>query len=1120
MERQAERRQATVIFAEVVGFDRLSESLEAEELTELMNGCFEVMGEVIDSFGGRIDKFIGETVMVVFGAPVAIEDAPARALNTAIALRRAVGEFQRQRELSVPLELRAGVNTGTVLAGAVGARGRREFTVMGDAVNLAARLQDMAESGRILVGPTTHRITNQAFSHRSLGLVEIKGKAQAVQVHELVSERERLGARDRLDGRQLRSALVGREPELGELVQAARRLAEGQGGIVRVIGEAGIGKSRLLAELRQRSACDGVTLLEGRGLSMGRNLSFHPFVDLFRNWARITEHDRDELAIGKLERLLAGIHPRGRAEIMPFLLTLMGLSVPEVYAERLREIEREGLEKLVYRTIDELVSRASAERPVLACFEDLHWADASSLRLLAHLLSLADEHPVLFVLVHRPGYDEVLAPLDERLTREGAPACAVLSLQPLDPQASQELLDGLLRIQGLPAGLRGRILERAGGNPFFIEEVLRSLIDQGAIAPRGDGFVATERIAAVEIPLTINEVIMTRIDRLDAPSREVLRTASVLGRTFFYRVLAEVLGSSAGLDGHLDQLVGAQMLRRRTRLEELEYLFKHALAQEVAYDSLLGKERRELHLQAARAIEATFSHRLTEFYGMLAWHYSSAEELDQAEEYMMKAGEEASRASASSEALHFYKRALELYTRKGAAGDDSARLVRLEEGLGRTLMDRGHMEEAIVYLGRAMERLGSPRPRTRMAAYLKLGRDLVGVLWRLYLPRLSWLSEPSPNEGHIAELFFARGAALGAVDPMRFFMESIEGTRRILTCGWQRVSMGAETLSTSATAFSWTGISTGVSRRILDRVNYDELSTRKQRLYYRFGELVHRLVVGDWDLPYDPDLVAFGVRTGAYFPATGSAATWGLYLVERGEYDTVQEIVDTLLRVAEDYSDSNARSFAVKVRTQLALRRRDFVTAASIDDGLEANLDIGQESRSVTILSMRARACVLQGQFDRAEQDLARAEEFMKRHGVTPHDASYLYAGRLALSLARWESVAHQPGGARDQAAKTLRRASRLALRSARKVPAERALVFRLMGRQAWLRGKHGAALRWWGKALSAAERLGARPEHARTLHEAGLRMSEEPTLRLSGRDSDACLAEARRAFDDLGLSA
>ncbi|MFH1469119.1 MAG: adenylate/guanylate cyclase domain-containing protein [Pseudomonadota bacterium] len=1117
MDQQAERRQATVLFAEVSGFDALAERMPAEELTEIMNACFERMGAVITAYEGRIDKFIGETVMAVFGAPVAVEGAPARALRATLVMRETVQVFCRERDLAVPLRLRAGVNTGTVLAGAVGTREQRQYTVMGDTVNLASRLQGLAELDRILVGPGTHRATVDDFAYRRVGPVDVKGKAHPVLIHELLSERTGAGTRRAERGR---SRMVGRGRELSHLAQAVRDLREGQGGLVLVSGEAGIGKSRLLAELQQLPICAEVTVLEGRGLSMGRNLSFHPFVDLFRNWARLTDQDRDDLAVRKLSRLLGGIDPDSRAEVLPFILTLMGLPVPEEHAERMAEIEAEGLERKVQRTVGGLLARASAARPLLLCFEDLHWADASTLELLGSLAPITERHPILLMLVFRPGYDDVLAPLYQAIESDRELNHSIVSLQPLDATGSQQLMDGLLPVEGLPAALRASILERSGGNPYFIEEVLRGLVDQGAVEQRPSGWVVTDRIADIEIPMSISDVIMARIDRLEPSAREVLRTASVLGRAFFYRVLADLLPSSGGLAEHLEVLVDSQILRHRTRQEELEYLFKHALAQEVAYSSLLLPERRELHLRAAHAIESTFAHRLSDFYGMLAWHYSCAEELDQAEEYMLKAGQEATRASASSEALHYYQRALELYSRHDRANRDPARLVRIEESLGRTLVARGHMEEALGYLGRALAHLGVPRPRTRLGALLKLAADLGAVTWRLYVPRLAWSVTPSPHEDRIAELFFVRGAALGAVDPIRFFSESIEGTRRILRCGWERVAMGAETLSTSSIAFSWTGISTALSARILAQVQPARLN-QKQSLYYRFGDLCHRLVTGAWDLPYDDELIEYGVQVGALFAAAGCAVTWGLFLIERGEFAVVGRIIDTLTRLADEYNDKNALSFAVKLRSQLACKRRDLIEVEHIEEGLEANLLVGQDARSVPPLAWRALARVVGGRLDEAEVDLRRAEALAASGDVTPHDAAPLHEARLALALARWEQA--RRGGSTELAGAraTLRSAARQAERNARKVPAERVAILRLLGSLAWLEGDHAAALRRWRQAIAAGEALGARPELALTWVEVAERLEQATApaapKRFDTRDARACRAEAERIQEDLG---
>jgi len=1120
MDPQAERRQATVLFAEVSGFDALAERLPAEDLTEIMNACFERMGSVIAAYEGRIDKFIGETVMAVFGVPVAVEGAPGRALRATLALREAVRVFSEERNLAVALRLRAGVNTGTVLAGAVGTRDQRQFTVMGDTVNLASRLQGMADQNRILVGPGTHRATVDDFAYRRVGAVDVKGKQQPVLIHELLSERARASGRRSDRGR---TRLIGRDRELSHLAQALSELRAGQGGLVLISGEAGVGKSRLLAEVQQLPVCQEFTVLEGRGLSMGRNLSFHPFVDMFRNWALLTDQDRDDVAVHKLDRLLGGIQPEARAEVLPFLLALMGLPVPDAFAERMAELETEGLERRVQRTVGELMARAAAVRPLVLCFEDLHWADTSSLQLLGSLAPLTEQHPILLFLVFRPGYDDILAPLYQALENDCALNHSVVSLLPLDTASSQQLMDGLLPVEGLPAALKASILERSGGNPYFIEEVLRGLVDQGAVEQRSSGWVVTERIGEVEIPMSISDVIMARIDRLEPAAREVLRTASVLGRSFFYRVLAELLPSSGNLAEHLEVLVDSQILRHRTRQEELEYLFKHALAQEVAYSSLLLPERRELHLRAARAIEHTFAHRLSDFYGMLAWHYSCAEDLDQAEEYMLRAGEEATRASASSEALHYYQRALELYSRHSQAQRDPARQARIEENLGRTLVARGHMEEAVGYLGRALSHLGVPRPSSRMAALLKLATDLCVVTWRLYLPSLAWRVTPSPHEDRIAELFFVRGAALGAVDPLRFFSESIEGTRRILRCGWEKVAMGAETLSTSSIAFSWTGISTALSARILAQVDPSRLS-RKQLLYYRFGDLCHRLVTGAWDIPYDDALIEYGIRVGALFASAGCAVTWGLFLIERGEYAATVRIIATLTRIADEYEDKSALSFAGKLRAQLACKRRDLVEVERIEEGLEANLLVGQDARSVPPLAWRSLARVIGGRLDEAEVDLRRAEVLAAGGDVTPHDAAPLHEARLALALARWQQVQRSGGQDLASARRALHRAARGAERNARRVPAERVAILRLLGCKAWIEGRWTLALGRWEESCAAGEALGARPELALTWAEVADRLEHTQApgapRRFRDRDAAACQAEAERlqeALEEVG---
>jgi predicted ATPase len=340
----------------------------------------------------------------------------------------------------------------------------------------------------------------------------------------------------------------------------------------------------------------------------------------------------------------------------------MGMKLSGIYAERIKGIEGEALEKLIFKNVRELLIRSTEMIPTVIVIEDLHWADASSLLLIDALYRLSRSQRVVFINVFRPGYwdnaEKAPGNLKDRMTDL---SLVELVLQPLDSHSSETLINNMLSINGLHHGVKTRIIERAGGNPFFIEEVVRGLIDEGAVVVKDGGFEVTDKIHSVVIPPTISDVLMARIDRLDEESRNVVKVASVIGRSFFYRILADVVSRMEDLDDKLSYLKQIQLIRERIQMNELEYLFKHALAQEAAYESTLLQQRKQLHQKVAEAIERLFADRLHEFYGILAMHYSRADNSDKAEEYLTKAGEEALRSSASSEALNYLQEALKLY---------------------------------------------------------------------------------------------------------------------------------------------------------------------------------------------------------------------------------------------------------------------------------------------------------------------------------------------------------------------------------------------------------------------------------------------------------------------------
>ena len=720
--RDGERRHATVLFADLSGFTALSEQRDPEDVATVVSGCLDALAGAVHDHGGHVDKYIGDCVMAVFGVPHAAENAATNAINAAIDMRKRLENLNGAASGDARLTLHVGINTGLVVSGDVGGAVKREFTVMGDAVNVASRLKDTAGSMAIYVGAETYRETSHEFAFRKLPPLVVKGKAEPLTAYEVLSERERV-YRLLPSERMVSSALVGRDRDLGELRTAMRGVMEGRGAIVSVVGDAGIGKSRLLVEAADLPEFKQATVLQGRSLSMGSSLRFHPFVDLLRQWAAVAEDDDEPAAAARVEAAVAQVLPDVAADVFPFIATLMGLRLGGAHAQRVAGIEPEGMEALIRKSMRELVQAIAASRPLALLFEDLHWADQSSVQLLESLLRLVGESRVLFVHVFRPDHDTTRRLLRTSRERFGEQHREIM-LEPLAALDCDLLVRNLLRSDDLPHAVSARVAQRAEGNPFYIEEVIRSWIDKGVVESAGGRLRITEQVHSVVIPGTVQEVIMARVDRLPDDTRRLLQTASVIGRSIYHRVLADVIGPDVDFDADVAYLKERQILferrsrrtaavRRQTLAEELEFVFKHALVQETVYQSILQRTRKELHRRVAQSIERLFADRLADFFGMLAYHYSQAAELEKAEEYLFKAGDEAARSAASSEALHHFREASRLYLLiHGDAGDPKKRVL-LEKSIAMALHNTGNLRESIEHFDRALSHLGDVVPRSR-----------------------------------------------------------------------------------------------------------------------------------------------------------------------------------------------------------------------------------------------------------------------------------------------------------------------------------------------------------------------------------------------------------------------
>lgn len=647
---EGERKLVTIVFADISGFTALSERLDPEIVRNLMNACFDHLVPVIERYGGTVDKFIGDEIMALFGAPMALENHAEQALLAALDMMHTLQALAESQQVN--LQLHFGINTGVVIAGGIGSRGRQDYSVMGDAVNLAARLEDLSQSGEILVGPATYRLCSAAFDFVSLPPVPLKGKAEPVPVFQLMGRKQAPGKARGLIG--LRAPLVGRRAEQEQLRAALRRAIDGRGSVIAIAGEPGLGKSRLVADLWDEFA-NQLTWAEGRALAYTGGMSYWMARDMVRCFVDARPDDPPAETAAALRRTAEDLFGPRLAEVYPFMSQLAETPLEPDMQVAVSELAPAALRGRLHRAFGEWVRALCARGPLALVWEDLHWADRSSLDLIETLLPLAAELPLLILLVYRQTEGEVDA-WCARVTPAAAPMESIL-LQRLSDEAGADLLGQLLNVEAMPESARRMILSKAEGNPLFLEEVLRSLSDAGRILIDGSRAHATGPIDQLDVPDTLQGLIAARVDRLPPDDKHTLQLASVVGRVFQQAVLSHLYRNESGeaTQPELSSLLQRELVRPRT---ETEYIFKHAVTHEVTYNSLLLARRKELHATAAEAIESLFPDQTDELAGTLAYHYLNAGRPAEAVDYLLSAGERAQRTYANAEAIDYFRAAL------------------------------------------------------------------------------------------------------------------------------------------------------------------------------------------------------------------------------------------------------------------------------------------------------------------------------------------------------------------------------------------------------------------------------------------------------------------------------
>ncbi|MBI3163888.1 MAG: AAA family ATPase [Chloroflexi bacterium] len=534
-----ERKVVTALFADVVGSTAMAEQMDAEDWTEMMNGAFDRVSPIIYRYEGTIARLLGDAVLAFYGAPVAHEDDPSRAIRAAIDILEVIREYAVtvRSKYGMDFAMRIGINTGSVVVGDVGSDLKYEYTAMGDAINLAARLQSAARPGSALISQHTHRFAAPLFDFNDLGQIEVKGKSEPIQIYEVVGAKAEPGKLRGLAG--LTSPMVGRDSEHNALIALSDKLNGNTGGMALIVGEAGLGKTRLMNEWK--SAAQHVHWVEGKCLSYGTRLAYHLLIDLTRALVGVHPAADETATRSALQSLVAEHLKESAPEVFPFLAHILSLELTGADKERVEALDPQTLQNQYRAALAKLLEAMSQAKPLGIILEDIHWADPASVELLTQLFPLVNRHPIALTMLTRPDADAPGWKLVESAREMFKENLTELQLNPLSEIDSRQLVSNLLEIESLPEKIRDVILKKAEGNPFFVEEVIRMLIDTGGIIQQGDKWAAGKDIENVEIPDNLQSLLLARIDRLPEEAKRTLRIASVIGRQFSVNVLEQVM---------------------------------------------------------------------------------------------------------------------------------------------------------------------------------------------------------------------------------------------------------------------------------------------------------------------------------------------------------------------------------------------------------------------------------------------------------------------------------------------------------------------------------------------------------------------------------------------------
>ena len=700
---EGERKTVTALFADIKGSTELEQDLDPEEARAIIDPALKLMIDAARRYDGYIVQSTGDGIFALFGAPVAHEDHPQRALFAARRMQEEIRQYalRLRADGRAPIQIRVGVNTGEVVVRSIATgEGQVEYTPIGHTTNLASRMQTLADPGSTVISESTRRLVEGYFALKPLGPSRIKGVSEPVEVFEVTGLGQLRTRLQRSAGRGY-TKFVGREREMDAMKHAAEQAKSGHGQIVAAMAEAGTGKSRLFFEFKAKNQ-SGWMLLEAFSVSHGKATAYLPVIDLLQSYFKIAGEDDQRARRSKVTGNILTLD-RSFEDTLPYLFALLGIVEGD---DPLAEMDPQIRKRRTLEAIKRILLRESLNQPLIVMFEDLHWIDEGTQALLNLLADSIGTARILLLVNYRPEYAHQW---------NSKTYYTQLRLDPLGKESAQEMLTAMVGDGVEVRALKRLIIERTGGNPFFMEETVQVLLDEGALVRDGDAVRITKSLSQLKIPPTVQAILAARIDRLPADEKDLLQSLAVAGKEFSLALVREVIKKPDDeINRMLNDLQLAEFIYEQPAAGGIEYTFKHALTQQVAYNAVLIERRRLLHGRAGAAIESLYRERLEDHYAALAHHYRNSDDAAKAVEFLRLATEQAFSRSAYEEASSMLEAALKLLERQ----PDGAERLRAELAL-RTIestmafvrygASSKPRELAINRMCELAERIGEPR---------------------------------------------------------------------------------------------------------------------------------------------------------------------------------------------------------------------------------------------------------------------------------------------------------------------------------------------------------------------------------------------------------------------------